>query len=177
MSLRRLFIAVLVTFAVAMTSVGGYLAWREANTALEAELDERAKWVAGAAAETGLQSALLQGLLPGFENEGAWTSTNAKLGRLRYYVREAYILRPDNTAVVTSFPADSIPIGTRLPQFDAYAVELTEARQSGGSTTPSFPYNDGRYKWGFKRLEQSELVLAVLMISALVLLYGVVGRY
>ena len=50
MSLRRLFIAVLVTFAVAMTSVGGFLAWREANAALEAELDERAKWVAGAAA-------------------------------------------------------------------------------------------------------------------------------
>ena len=38
MSLRRLFIAVLVTFAIAMTTVGGYLAWREASTALEAEL-------------------------------------------------------------------------------------------------------------------------------------------
>ena len=164
MSLRRLFIAVLVTFAIAMTSVGGYLAWREASAALKAELDERAKWVAGAAAETGLQSATLQGLIPGFEDELAWTGTNAKLMRLKYYVREAYILRPDNTAVVTSFPADSIPIGTRLPQFDAYAVELAEARESGGSTTPSFEGTDGsQYKWGFKQLEQSDLVLAVLM--------------
>jgi signal transduction histidine kinase len=42
-------------------------------------------------------------------------------------------------------------------------VELTEARGIGGSTTPSFPYADGHYQWGFKKLEQSELVLAVLM--------------
>lgn len=164
MSLRRLFIAVLVTFAIAMTSVGGYLAWGEANVALEAELDERAKWVAGAAAETGLQVALLSGLRPGFEELDAWTGTHAKLRRLLYYVREAYILRSDNTAVVTSFPADSIPIGTPLPQFDLYQVELTEARETGGSTTPRFTGTDGQlYKWGFKQLEQSDLVLAVLM--------------
>jgi len=164
MSLRRLFIAVLVTFAVALTSVGGYLAWREASTALEAELDQRAQWFAGAAAEAGLQVALLQGLQPGFEDLDAWKGTNAKLGRLLYYVDEAYILRPDNTAIVTSFSADSIPIGTPLPQFDLYQVELARAREVGGATSPSFPGTGGRfYKWGFKQLEQSELVLAVLM--------------
>ncbi len=164
MSLRRLFIAVLVTFAVAATSGGGYLAWREASAALEAELDQRAQWFAGGAAETGLQASLLQGLLPGFEDTEAWTSTHAKLVRLQYYVPEAYILRAGNRAVVTSLPADSIPIGTPLPQFDLYERELATARESGGSTTPSFTGNDGRfYKWGFKKLEQSELVLAVLM--------------
>ncbi len=164
MSLRRLFIAVLVTFAVAVTSGGGYLAWREASKALEAELDQRAQWFAGGAAETGLQASMLQGLLPDFEDTEAWTSTHARLVRLQYYVPEAYILRADNTAVVTSFPADSIPIGTPLPQFDLYQVELAEAREIGGSTTPTFTGNDGRlYKWGFKKLEQSDLVLAVLM--------------
>jgi signal transduction histidine kinase len=164
MSLRRLYIAVLVTFAVAVTSVGGFLAWREASRALEAELDTRAQWVAGGAAETGIQAAVLEALRPGMEDLGAWTSTYAKLVRLQYYVPEAYILRADNTAVVTSFPPDSIPIGTPLPQFDLYDSELTLARTAGGATTTSFQGNDGRfYKWGFKQIEQSQLVLAVLM--------------
>lgn len=164
MSLRRLFVAVFVAFAVAVTSVGGYLAWREASEALEAELDTRAQWVAGAAAETGLQVSLLALLQPGFEDEPAWISTHHKLARLRFYVPEAYILSGDNTALVTSFPADSIPIGTELPEFALYEVELEEARRVGGATTPAFTGTDGRlYKWGFKQLEQSDMVLAVLM--------------
>lgn len=166
MSLRSLYVSVLVGFVVIITSAGGYLAWREASRALEAELGERARWVAGAAAETGLQASLLVGLQPGFEDLEAWQATHQRLNRLRYYVPESYILRPDNTAVVTSFAADSIPIGAPLPQFELYQEELRTAREVGDATSPLFEGNDGRpYKWGFKELEDSGLVLAVLMPS------------
>ena len=164
MSIRRLFVSLLVAFAIASSGTGGFLAWREASKAVEAELDTRATWVAGAAAETGLQSSLLLGLAPGFEDVSAWTSTNSKLARLRRYVAEAYIVAEDNTAVVSSHPADSVPIGARLPFLDQFGPELETAREVGNATTLAFTGSDGRlYKWGFAQLEQSSLVLAVLM--------------
>lgn len=164
MSIRRLLVSVFVAFAIASSGAGGFLAWREASKAVEAELDTRATWVAGAAAETGLQSSLLLGLEPGFEDEIGWTSTHSKLVRLRRYVAEAYIVAEDNTAVVSSHPADSVPIGARLPFLDQFGPELEEARTVGNATTLAFTGSDGRlYKWGFAQLEQSSLVLAVLM--------------
>jgi len=164
MSIRRQYIIVLVTFAIAVSAAGGILAWREASRAVEAELDQRASWVAGAAAETGLQASLLAGLQPGFEDLRAWTSTQYRLSRLRRYVAEAYIVAPDNTALVSSFPADSVPIGTPLRFLDQFAPELATARETGNATTRGFVGSDGRlYKWGFAELEQSDLILAVLM--------------
>lgn len=164
MSIRRLFIGVLVTFTVAFTAAVGYLAWKEASQALEEELDTGLTRMAGAAAETGLTSSLLVGLEPGFEDELAWTSTHSKLQRLLRYVRAAYIFRQDNTAVVTSYPADSIPIGAALPFLALYPDELKEAWRVGNATTPVFRGADGAfYKYGFAKLEQSSLMLAVLM--------------
>ena len=164
MSIRRLFIISLVTFAVFVSAVGGYLAWREASRAVEAELDTRATWVAGAAAETGLQASVLLGLQPGFEDTNAWLSHHSRLRRLLRYVSEAYILAPDNTALLSTFPADSVPIGTPIRQLDQFAPELDSARALGNATTRGFRGTDGRiYKWGFAELEQSDLVLAVLM--------------
>ncbi|NJD17700.1 MAG: HAMP domain-containing histidine kinase [Gemmatimonadetes bacterium] len=164
MSIRRLYISVLVAFAVIVSASGGWLAWREASRALEAELDTRASWVAGAAAETGLQAALLTGLEPGFEDTQAWSSTHSRLQRLQRYVSEAYIVGPANTALVSSFSADSVPIGTPLRFLDQFAPELAAARLVGNATTRGFRGSDGRlYKWGFTQLEQSDLVLAVLM--------------
>jgi len=163
-SIRGLFILALVTFAVAVSATGGLLAWREASRALEAELDTRASWVAGAAAETGLQAALVSELEPGFEDLSAWTSTHYRLRRLQRYVSEAYIIATDNTALVSSFSADSVPIGTPLRFLDQFGPELATAREVGNATTPGFLGSDGRlYKWGFAELEQSDLVLAVLM--------------
>jgi two-component system OmpR family sensor kinase len=163
-SIRRLYVSVLVAFAIVVSAAGGVLAWREASRALEAELDTRASWVAGAAAETGLQASLLAGLEPGFEDQRAWTSTHSRLRRLQRYVSEAYIVAPGNTSLVSSFPADSVPIGTPLRFLDQFGPELAEARRVGNATTRGFRGSDGRlYKWGFTQLEQSDLVLAVLM--------------
>ena len=164
MSLRTLFIAVFVAFAAVASAGGGYLAWREASQAVEEELDRRATWIAGAAAETGLQASLLVGLEPGFEDEMAWTLTRNRLLRLRRYVPEAYIVREDNSSLVSTHPADSVPIGTPLRFLDAFRAELDTARAVGNATTPAFEGTDGQlYKWGFAQLEQSDLTLAVLM--------------
>jgi signal transduction histidine kinase len=163
-SIRGLFVSVFVAFALVVSASGGYLAWREASGAVEAELDRRASWVAGAAAETGLQATSIGALRPGYENETAWTSHHYRLRRLLNYVSEAYVIDRDNTVLVSSFPADSVPIGTPLRVLEPFGEELANARTQGRGTTQAFEGSDGRqYKWGFAQLEQSALLLAVLM--------------
>lgn len=164
MSIRALLVTAFVSFAVLVSLAGGYQAWREASRAVESELDRTASWVAGAAAESGLQSSLVAGLEPGMEDALAFSATQARIRRLQRYVREAYIVAPDNTARVSTFPADSIPIGTPLRFLDPFQAELAVARENGNATSPSFVGSDGQfYKWGFAELEQSDYVLAVLM--------------
>ncbi|MEJ2337032.1 MAG: HAMP domain-containing sensor histidine kinase [Gemmatimonadales bacterium] len=164
MSIRALFTTAIVAFAIMVSASGGYLAWREARRAVEAELDQRASWVAGAAAETGLQATILESLQPGFEDLRAWTSNHARLERLLNYVSEAYVVAQDNTVLVSSFPADSFTIGTPLRFLEPFDQELDSARAWGSATTRSFTGTDNRqYKWGFAKLEQSPLILAVLM--------------
>lgn len=163
MTLRGRFVVVFVSFSLVVTAAVGYVAWRIARDALEAELDQRLEWVAGAAAETGLQSSLVAALEPGDEDSPAWNAAHARLARLRRYVAAAYIVDSENRALVTSAPADSIPTGTVMQQFRPYDEELAEARLDGAATSPHF-YVDGRfYKYGFVELEQSDLVLAVLV--------------
>jgi signal transduction histidine kinase len=163
-SLRRLFVSVLVTFAVLESLMGGYLAWREASGAVEAQLDERASVVAGAAVETGLQASVVVGLEPGLENTMAWESNHARLRHLLRFVDAAYLVAPDNTALVSSLPADSVPIGAPLRFLDQFTPELDSARAWGSATTRAFPGTDGRpYKWGFSELDDSGILLAVLM--------------
>jgi signal transduction histidine kinase len=163
-SIRGLFVTVFVAFALVVSASGGYLAWREASRAVEAELDRRASWVAGAAAETGLQATSIGALRPGYENETAWTSHHYRLRRLLNYVSEAYVIDRNNTVLVSSFPADSVPIGMSLRVLEPFGEELNTARTLGRATTQAFEGSDERqYKWGFAQLEQSALLLAVLM--------------
>jgi signal transduction histidine kinase len=163
-SIRRLFVLVFVAFALVVSASGGYLAWREARGAVEAELDRRASWVAGAAAETGLQATTIGALRPGYENEIGWTSNHYRLRRLLNFVSEAYVVDQRNSVLVSSFPADSVPIGTPLRVLEAFDEELRTARAVGTATTRAFEGSDGRtFKWGFAELEQSDLLLAVLM--------------
>lgn len=164
MSLRRLYILILVAFAVALAASSGWLASFATSRALEDELDAKLLAVAGAAAEAGLQSSSVLVLQPGDEDAIAWTSNHARLQRLRRFVAGAWIFRRDRTALVSTEPADSLPIGAPLRWLDAYDPELDELWAIGEATTPLFAGEDGRfYKYGFVRLEQSEVGLAVLM--------------
>ncbi len=163
LSLRRRFILVFVTFSLVVTATVGFVSWAIARRALDAELDERLIDVAGAAAETGLQSSLVLALEPGDETTNAWISTHQKLLSLRRYVDGAYIVDEDGRALVTDTNVDSIPIGAPLRFLEPHATELAQARTVGRATTPSFEYQGRLYKYGFVQLEQSTAVLAVLM--------------
>lgn len=164
MSIRRLFVTVLVGFTLVLCALGGWLAWREASREVETQLDRQAELVARAAADAGLSSSVLVLLEPGFENEIAWTSNQAKLQALQAYVRSAYVVGPNNTAIVSSLPADSVPIGMPLRFLDQFKPEMDSARAWGTATTRAFRGSDGGlYKWGFAKLQDSALLLAVLM--------------
>ena len=162
-TLRGWFVLVFVTFSLAVTAAVGFLSWWIARSAVEDELDRRLREVAGAAAETGLQSSLVLALEPGEEHLGAWTSTQQRLQRLRRYVDAAYIIDANGNALVTHAPADSIPIGTPLPFLETHQEELTRARTIGFATTQAFDYDGRLFKYAFVQLEQSPAVLAVLM--------------
>ena len=166
MSLRRKYILVFVGLCLLLTLGGGHLAWRAANGALENELDQKLVWVAGAAAEVGLQANPLLALQPGDENSALYLPNRERLLRLLRYVDEAHIFRRDNTVIVTTDPPAEYPIGTPLRWLDAYEPELDVAWSTGEAVSEVFEGQDGRfYKYGFKRLEESDAMLTVLMTA------------
>jgi len=121
-------------------------------------------WVAGAAAEVGLRGGEVLLLSEGDETLPIYTSNRARLEGLLGYVDEAHLFRRGNTLLVTTDPPALYPIGTPLRWLDAYAPELEVAWATGEAVTPLFRGEDGRYyKYGFKRLHETEAMLAVLM--------------
>lgn len=165
MSLRQQFVLVFVAFSAFMSALGGGIAYRTASRALERELDAKLVQVAGAAAEVGLTADLILALRPGDEERREFTSIQSRIQRLRSFVDEAYILRQDLTALVTTFSTDSVPIGATLWELAPYSDEIQRAAILGHAVSPLFYQEaEGRYfKYGFVRLEQTEAVLAVLM--------------
>ncbi|MEX0936004.1 MAG: ATP-binding protein [Gemmatimonadota bacterium] len=164
MSLRRKYVLIFVGFCLALTVGGGLLAWGLASGALERELDEKLVWVAGAAAEVGLRVNDFLALRPGDEDSPLYRPRQERLLRLLRYVDAAYVFRRDNTLLASTSPPEAQPIGTPLRWLDAYQPELEEAWTVGESVSPLFEGEDGRfYKYGFKRLEQTDAMLAVLM--------------
>jgi signal transduction histidine kinase len=164
-SLRQQFVLVFVTFSVIMSAVWGGLAYRTSSRALERELDAKLVQVARAAAEVGLTADLILALRPGDEERREFTSVQSRIQRLRSFVDEAYILRPDLTALVTTLSTDSVPIGATLWELAPYSEEIRRAAFLGQAVSPLFYQEaEGRYfKYGFVRLEQTDAVLAVLM--------------
>jgi signal transduction histidine kinase len=163
-SLRRKYVLVFVGFCLLLTVGGGWVAWGIARRALERELDQRLVWVAGAAAETGLQGSTLLALREGDEGGFLYQSYRSRLAGLLQYVDEAYIFRRDNTLLVTTDSLAVYPIGTPLRWLESYGPELDVAWETGEAVSPAFTGLDGRnYKYGFKRLEPSDAMLAVLM--------------
>lgn len=164
MSLRRRFTLILVGFAVVLALAGGWLSWRVTSDALEAELDEKLRLTAGAAAAFGLRPSTFAGLTPGGERSPAFRSIRERVLGLRRFVEEAYVFRRDNTLLVSTEDPDSVPIGAPLLWLEAFPEELSRAWEGGEATTPIFRADDGRfYKYGFARLESSEIMLGVLM--------------
>ena len=177
MSLRRQYVLVFVAFSVLVSALGGRLAYLGASRALEDELDRRLVQVARAAVDVGFSAELLLSFRPGMEDgEGrsVFQPERAKLNRLKSFVAEAYILRQDLYALVTTLPADSIGIGDYLWELAPHISEINEAVEFGRATSDLFEPSEGSlFKYGFVRLEQSSVpgpennaVLAVKMPAA-----------
>jgi signal transduction histidine kinase len=167
--LRRQFALVFVAFSVVVSALGGGLAYRTARGALEDELDQKVWQVAAAAAEMGLDAGVLSSFQPGLgmDTTLAYTSVQQRLRRLRRFVEVAYVLRSDDlTALVTTLPTNTHPIGKDLSrELYPFLAEIQEA-DSVGQATSEFFYNETEGRWkkmGFLKLEQSDAVLAVLM--------------
>ena len=185
MPLRRLYVLVLVVFAVIFTATSSWMAFSVTERALEDELDDKLRVAAGVAAETGLDATNLLLLGRGDEATFYWREAYDRLRSLvdRGYVDAAWIIRRENptspgegtvpggrgtidqpyTAIVSTESADSIPIiGTDVFIFSVY--DLSGLWENGSATSTLFEGTDGRsYKYGFARLEDSDLALAVLM--------------
>ena len=188
MPLRRLYVLVLVAFAVIFTAASSWMALSVTNRALEDELDDKLLVTAGVAAETGLDATNLLHLGRGDEENFFWREAYDRLRSLvdRGYVDAAWIIRRESpaspgegtvpgggtidqpyTAIVSTESADSVPIiGTDVFIFSAY--DLSGLWENGSATSTRFEGLDGRfYKYGFARLEESDdefdVALAVLM--------------
>jgi signal transduction histidine kinase len=163
-TLRRKFVLALVGFSLFLTLGGGWLSWTLTAGAVEDQMDEKLLWVAGSAAEVGLDGPALLGFTqPGDSAEVLYASQQARLERLQRYVDEAYIFRRNNAVIASSTPPTRLPIGTPLRWLDAYGPELETAWAEGEAVTPAFTGEDGRlYKYAFHRLEDSDAMLAVL---------------
>lgn len=177
MSLRRRFVLVFVAFSLVLTAGGGWLAWHLTRGVLEGELEDKLLSVAGAAVATGgIPSGLIPAYRPGDEEEPGWQAIQARLQGLRSEVAAAYIVGPGGTALVTTEPADSVPIGTPLRFLEAYGPELERAWSGEEVTTPLFQGEDGSsYKYAFVPLlpagpagregAEPEAILAVSMAA------------
>ncbi|MYH49468.1 MAG: HAMP domain-containing histidine kinase [Gammaproteobacteria bacterium] len=189
MPLRRLYVLVLVAFAVIFTAASSWMAFSVTDRALEDELDDKLQVTAGVAAETGLDATNLLHLGRGDEENFFWREAYDRLRSLvdRGYVDAAWIIRRESpaspgegtvpggggaidqpyTAIVSTESADSVPIiGTDVFIFSAY--DLSSLWENGSATSTAFEGRDGRsYKYGFARLEESDdeydVALAVLM--------------
>ena len=189
MPLRRLYVLVLVGFAVIVTAASSGIALSVTSRALEDELDAKLLVAAGVAAETGFEARDLVLLGPGDEGNPFWRGAYDRLRSLveRGIVDAAWIIRregspsleastvrggergidqsPAYTAIVSTESADSVPIiGSQILIFSVYGPELNQLWEEGSATTPLFEGVEGRsYKYGFARLEDSDVALAVLM--------------
>jgi signal transduction histidine kinase len=164
MSLRRQFILVFVAFSVVVSVVGGALAYQMISRVLETELDEKLINVAWATVEVGIAADELLFLAPGDEEGPTFGPIQQRLRRLRRIVDEAYVFRPDGTALVTTLDPGERPIGSPLYELEPYRAQITEASLNGESTSPLFFNEDeGRYyKFAFVRVEHGPALLGLL---------------
>ena len=166
MTLQRRYFLYFVAFSVLLTAAGGIGTWWVTYRALDRELDEKLRWVAGAAAEVGLDPGNLALLSPGMEDTRAYNVYYQRLRSLQRFVSAAHLFRWDPTGtdhevIVSTAGPDSLPIGRQLLFLGAYPDELQQAWATGESTSPLFDANGQAFKYGFVRVRGSDFMLAV----------------
>jgi len=164
MSLRRKFALAFVAFSLFLTVGGGLLALQVTSRALEAELEEKLLWMAGATAGAGFPGGGPSAFIRGDEGDPLWLLWQDRLRAFLPYVEEAYVFHRDGYVQVSTLPGSELPIGTPLTALFAFPSALSEAWETGQATTELFRGDDGTlYKYAFHRLDQSESMLGLLV--------------
>ena len=165
MSLRNRFTLLFVVFAVLITALEGWLAWRAADQSLEEQMDRAVLDVAGVAADQFSQvNEHLSFLEPGYELE----SENYLYyqGLLQYLKENGHVTRADifrwspgdpaATVLVSSLPPDSVSIGQELDWVYQFLYTHVLPASEHGSTATDLFYLRGRpYKYGITPLPAS----------------------
>lgn len=164
LSLRRKFAVALVAFSLVLTGGGGFLALWVTTRALESELDEKLLWMAGAVSDATLFSEDVLNFRPGEEGTLLWSSYQARLEGFLPRAEQAYLFRRGGEALVTTEPANQIPVGTPLLFLNVYRSELESAWNTGSATTSLFRGPEGElYKFAFWQLGTGDAMLALLV--------------
>ena len=163
MTLRNRFTLLFVVFAVVITALEGWLAWRAADRSLEEQMDKALLDVAGVAADQ-FEDAdqLLSWVEPGDEEDSYnYEEYQEVLQHLENgYVQEADLFQwsPRDsvaTVLVSSSPPDSVSIRQELSWVRQHLAEVQLAWEIGRATTDFFIGNDGlANKWGIFRVRQ-----------------------
>jgi signal transduction histidine kinase len=164
MNLRQRFVLILVAFALFLTVAGGVFVSGITTRALEAELDEKLLWMAGATANAALPGGDTYAFRPGDEQTDFWEFWQERLRGFLPYVEEAYVFHRDGFALVSTLPGEELPIGTPMTALFAFRSALEVAWEEGQATTELFRGDDGTlYKYAFHRLDESDAMLGVLV--------------
>lgn len=161
MSLRRRFILVLTLFSVGVVGLFGAITWIIASDALETELERRLLWTARSAGDMGFQGRLALNLVPGEEEGLLWTGYHEKLVLMTESAADAFLFDARYNTLLVG--ADSLPIGTSLHGLDSYSPEIRIALREGEATTAEFTLDGRPYKYGFRKLEDTPAILAILV--------------
>jgi len=169
-SLRRRFALLLVLFALLVTAGGGWAAWELTSDALNREMDDKLRQVAGVAEAVGIRDAgfylTLQEL--GSEDNAGWRTEHNVLRRLDEFVAGSWIFRTEDFRnIVSSLPPDELPMGTPLSELQLYRAQIAEADSTGTITTSPLHVGTDRafYKYAFAGLRPSPsgVILAMRM--------------
>ena len=161
LTLRNRFAVLFVTFAVLISVLVGWLAWRTARQILENEIEDKHEKVTRSIA-SGTWAEDIVDYRPGYEDLGLWQTRQRELDHLRNEgdVAAAQFFTwkpgaPTAVALVTDRP--EIRPHDPLPWVNAYPTELEHAYEHGSASTPRAVGDNGQfYRWAIQRLRNRQ---------------------
>jgi len=162
MTLRNRFAVLFVTFAVLISVLPGWLVWRTAQQALEAEFNERLEAVASMAARR-IPGDLALAFQRGSESSRPWQEYHRELNHLRVNglvaSADVFSWSPGADyakALVTDKPADSMSPEQRLRWVELHSALVEEAYRHGGAVSQRIVGDEGVFRYAIRRLSRPQ---------------------
>lgn len=160
MTLRNRFAVLFVTFAVLISVLPGWLVWRTAQQALEAEFNERLEAVASMAARR-IPGDLALAFQRGSESSRPWQEYHRELNHLRVNglvaSADVFSWSPGADfakALVTDKPADSMSPEQRLRWVELHSALVEQAYRHGQAVSQRIVGDEGVFRYAIRRLSR-----------------------